>query len=438
MPRAPAHTPLNVFINSRLAGQLRRQPSGAIDFRYDESWLQWEHAFPVSLSLPLREDRYVGATVVAVFDNLLPDNLDTRRRLAERVGAAGEDAYDLLSAIGRDCVGALQFLPDGMQPAGAGKLAGERASNARIAALLADLGRTPLGVSVDDGDFRISIAGVQEKTALLFWRKKWHVPQGSSATTHILKPSIGVLRNGLDLSRSVENEHFCMLLTAALGLPTAKTAIETFDDVRVLVVERFDRRWTKDKRLLRVPQEDLCQALAIPPARKYHTEGGPGIREVLQLLKASDDPEADRRMFMKAQMVFWLLAATDGHAKNFSIFLQPGGGFRLTPLYDVMSLQPAYAAKQVKRNRMKLAMSVGRNRHYVVETIRPRHFIQSAQQSGMPVSTVQHIADELVSTWPDAAAAATAQLPKGFPVRIADSIVAGAQRRLEILRKESG
>jgi serine/threonine-protein kinase HipA len=440
MPRARSRIPLNVFINSRLVGQLRKETSGAIDFQYDDSWLHWEHAFPVSLSLPLREDRYVGDAVAAVFDNLLPDSVEIRRRLAERVGSEGDDAYSLLSAIGRDCVGALQFLPDGAEPGPAGRIDGEVAPASRIAALLADLGRTPLGVSADDKDFRISIAGAQEKTALLFWKNKWHVPHGSSATTHILKPPIGVLRNGVDLSRSVENEHFCMLLTTELGLPTAKTAIATFDGVRVLVVERFDRRWTKDKRLLRVPQEDLCQALSVPPARKYQPEGGPGIREVLQVLKASDDPESDRRMFMKAQMVFWLLGATDGHAKNFSIFLHPRGGFRLTPLYDVMSLQPTYAANQVKRNRMKLAMSVGSSRHYVIETIKLRHFIQTAAQAGMPASTVQEIAAELLSAWPGALAVARSQLPKDFPARLIDSIVGGAQRRLKIIRadKESG
>jgi serine/threonine-protein kinase HipA len=437
MARALSRIPLNVFINSRLVGQLSKQSSGAVDFRYDDSWLRWEHVFPISLSLPLREDRYAGNPVATVFDNLLPDSSEIRRRIAERVGAEADDAYSLLSVIGRDCVGALQLLPDGTEPATAGKVAGEVAAPRRIAALLADLGRTPLGVSAEDADFRISIAGAQEKTALLFWKKKWHVPRGTTATTHIFKPPIGVLRNGMDLSRSVENEHFCMLLTAGLGLPTANTSIATFQGLRVLVVERFDRSWSKDKRrLLRVPQEDLCQALSIAPARKYQSEGGPGIREVLQLLKASDDPESDRRMFLKAQLAFWLLGATDGHAKNFSIFLHPHGGFRLTPLYDVMSLQPLYAAGTIKRNRMKLAMSVGTNRHYVVETIRVRHFMQSARQAGMPVSTVQEIAQELARDWPAARAAATAKLPKALAAQIVDPIVSGVEQRLRLVRGE--
>lgn len=430
MARPRTRVPLNVFLNARLVGRLRKETSGAIDFQYDESWLAWEHTFPVSLSLPLREDRYTGDPVTAVFDNLLPDNTAIRRRLAERVRADGDDAYSLLSAIGRDCVGALQFLPEGAEPGPAGTVDGELATGERIAALLADLGRTPLGVSAEDEEFRISIAGAQEKTALLFWKRKWHIPHGSTATTHIFKPQIGVLGNGIDLSRSVENEHLCMLLTAALGLPTAATAMTDFGGKRVLVVERFDRQWTKDKRLLRLPQEDCCQALSVPPVRKYQSDGGPGIRQILQFLKASDDAQADQRLFIKAQIAFWLLGATDGHAKNFSVFLYPGGGFRLTPLYDVMSLQPNLDAQQIRRNRMKLAMSAGNNRHYVLDTILPRHFVQSAEQAGVPGSVVAEIMDELANRMPGAIAEATRQLPPDFPKHMRKSIFDGITRRL--------
>lgn len=442
MARQRTRTPLNVFLNGRRVGQLRKEPSGAIDFQYDESWLAWQHAFPVSLSLPLREDRYTGEPVIAVFDGLLPDNADIRRRVAERVKADGHDVYDLLSVIGRDCVGALQFLPDDMEPGPAGRVDGEPATDERIAALLADLGRTPLGVSSEDDKFRISIAGAQEKTALLFWKRKWHLPHGSTATTHILKPQIGVLRNGIDLSRSVENEHLCMQLATALGLPTAKTAMAEFGGKRVLVVERFDRRWTtgkgtKDKRLLRLPQEDCCQALSIPPVRKYQSEGGPGIRQILQFLKASDDPEADQRFFIKAQIVFWLLGATDGHAKNFSLFLYPGAGFRLTPLYDVMSLQPSLDAQHIKRHRMKLAMSVGKNRHYVLDTILPHHFAQSAEQAGVPGRVVGEVLSELAERAPHAVDSAIAALPNNFPDSITASIIGGMQRRLKVIEDNS-
>ncbi len=110
MPRKRIHAPLRVQINGRLVGSLTKEAGGAIEFRYAGEWLSARHAFPVSLSLPLREDAFRGRPVVAVFENLLPDSDALRRRVAEKVGAEGTDAYSLLAQIGRDCVGALQFL----------------------------------------------------------------------------------------------------------------------------------------------------------------------------------------------------------------------------------------------------------------------------------------------------------------------------------------
>ena len=411
MGRRPARVPLKVLINGRLVGTLRRQPSGAIDFRYDRSWLDWEDAFPVSLSLPLREDRYVGAPVVPVLENLLPDNEPIRRKLANRVGAAGYDAFSLLAAIGRDCVGAMQFVREGADPGKAGTVAGRPIADDEVAAILRDLGRTPLGMG-DDDEFRISIAGAQEKIALLHWKGKWHVPHGATPTTHILKPQIGRLGSGVDLSNSVENEHLCMRLVAALGLPVAETRIEDFGETRALAVTRFDRVWTRDKRLLRVPQEDLCQALSVPPSQKYEPDGGPGMARMLEFLKGSDDPFGDQRLFLKAQIVFWLLGATDGHAKNFSVRISPGGRFRLTPLYDVMSAQPNYDARQIRRNQMKLAMAVGKGRHYVLDQIVPRHFVETAASAGIPPATVEAIFAELVDQAPKAVDGALRKLPR--------------------------
>lgn len=333
MAKKRTRTPLNVYLNGRLVGRLRRETSGAIDFQYDESWLIWEHTFAVSLSLPLREDRYIGDPVIAVFDNLLPDSEEIRRRVAARSDADGIDPYSLLAAIGRDCIGALQFLPDGVDPGIAGRVDARPIGDAEIADRLSNLTTAPLGIG-DDKEFRISLAGVQDKTALLQWKGNWHLPHGTTATTHILKPQIG-WRDTFDLTHSVENEHMCLEILDALGLPAAKTEIVDFAGTPALVVERFDRRWTKDVRLLRVPQEDCCQALSIPPTRKYQSEGGPGMVQILEFLKGSDDPAGDQLIFTKAQVAFWLLAAIDGHAKNFSVFLHPGGGFELTPLYDV-------------------------------------------------------------------------------------------------------
>ncbi|MHB8884422.1 MAG: HipA domain-containing protein [Methylovirgula sp.] len=293
-----------------------------------------------------------------------------------------------------------------------------------------DLGRNPLGVG-NDREFRISLAGAQEKTALLRWKGKWHVPHGTTATTHILKPEIGRLHNGIDLSQSVENEYFCMRLVATMGLPAANVEIAEFGGRRALVVERFDRLWTKDKRLLRVPQEDCCQALSVAPSRKYQSDGGPGIRDLLELLKGSDTPQDDQRILLKAQLVFWLLGATDGHAKNFSIRLAPGGSFHLAPLYDIMSAQPNVDAHQIRHNQMRLAMAVGRSRHYIVDRIAPRHFVQTAELSGYPAQGIAEIIDEVRETASAAIDATLSKLPRDFPAAIAESVVHGAQHRLK-------
>lgn len=432
MARPRRHIPLNVFLNGRLVGRLNRQSSGAIDFQYDPVWLGWEHALPVSLSLPLREDRYIGAPVIAVFDNLLPDSIPIRRCMAERVHAQGIDAYDLLAAVGRDCVGALQFLPDGVEPGAAGAVDGRPVDDKEIARLLGDLASAPLGLGEDE-DFRISIAGAQEKTALLFWKGRWYKPLATTATTHILKPQIGQMPNGIDLSDSVENEFFCLKLTAALGLPSAAVVIEEFEGNRVLVVERFDRRWTSDSRLLRLPQEDCCQALSVPPALKYESDGGPSIPAILNLLKGSDQPQVDQKTLLKAVIVFWLLGGTDGHAKNFSVFISPGGRFRMTPLYDVISAQPSLDAGQIQRNKMKLAMAVGNSRHYVVDSVMPRHFIETAAKAGIGARFVTAIFDELRTQTPAAVEQVAASLPKAFPAEVADSISNGVKARLRRL-----
>jgi serine/threonine-protein kinase HipA len=432
MARQPTRAPLGVYLNGRLVGRLRRESSGAIDFRYDKDWLAWSNAIPVSVSLPLREDRYIGDPVVAVFDNLLPDSDDIRRRVAERSHAGGADAYNLLAAIGRDCVGALQFLPEGMEAGPAGAIDARPTTDQEIATLLGNLARNPLGIGTDEA-FRISLAGAQEKTALLYWNDKWHFPHGTTATTHILKPQIGTLPNGIDLTNSVENEYLCLELVAALGLAVAKSTIIDFAGRRALVVARFDRTLTNDGRLLRIPQEDCCQALSVPSSRKYESDGGPGVRALMDLLKGSDTPEADQRTLFKAQVVFWLLGATDGHAKNFSIRLAPGGRFRLTPLYDIVSTQPSLDASQITQNQMKLAMAVGANRHYVVHTIVGRHFMQTAKSCGLADTTAKDVIAELGDTAAQSVERTLSGLPKDFPERIATSITDGVKRRLKAL-----
>lgn len=431
MPRRRQHVPLRVYLNNLLVGHLLKEPGGAISFRYDESWLTWQNAIPVSLSLPLREDAYRGAPVSAVFENLVPDSDSLRRRVAERVGAEGADAYSLLAAIGRDCVGALQFIADKVDERGTA-IEGEPVDDAAIEKLLRSLGQAPLGLSRDD-DFRISVAGAQEKTALLWDGKRWCKPLGTTPTTHILKPQIGELPNGIDLSNSVENEFYCLRLLAAFGLPVNDAAVKTFGKTTALVIERFDRRWTRDGRLLRLPQEDCCQALSVPPSRKYQSDGGPGLVQILDLLKGSDTPDEDRRTVLKAQILFWLIGATDGHAKNFSIFLGPGGSYRLTPLYDVLSAQPSLDARQIERKQIKLAMAVGATNHYRIEEIQGRHFIETGIAAGLSKTTVQTVIEEVAAAADGVMERLADELPSRFPKSIHAAVSKAVLARLRTL-----
>ncbi|MDQ2081475.1 type II toxin-antitoxin system HipA family toxin [Xanthobacteraceae bacterium Astr-EGSB] len=429
MARRRQYAPLNVHLNNRLVGHLLKDPSGAISFEYDAGWLAWEHALPVSLSLPLRESTYRGEPVAAVFENLLPDSDALRRRVAEIVGARGIDAYSLLTAIGRDCVGALQFIADGADVVDAtGALEGEAIDDRAIEKLLRNLVQAPLGLGRDD-DFRISVAGAQEKTALLRHDGRWLKPHGTTPTTHLFKTQIGQLPNGLDLSNSIENEYYCLKLLEAFGLPVNAAEIITFGDTKTLVIERFDRRWTRDGRLLRLPQEDCCQALSIPPTRKYQGDGGPGMVAILDLLKGSDDPAEDQKSFFKAQLLFWLIGATDGHGKNFSIFLGPGGTYRLTPFYDVLTAQPSLDTRQIERKQMKLAMSVGKSRHYRVDAVQARHFVQTGEEAGVPKALVRAAVEEIAADSETALARVEDGLPKGFPEVIHASASAALRTR---------
>lgn len=424
MTRRKTHAPLNVLINNRRVGRLAKEPSGAVSFQYDQSWLDWRHTFAASLSLPLRSAAYRGEAVLAVFDNLLPDSADIRRRVAERTGAEGTDPYSLLARIGRDCVGAMQFVPDDEAVDASGVIMGEPLSDDDIEAVLANLKVAPLGMDQDQA-FRISIAGAQEKTALLRHEGQWLRPTGSTPTTHILKPQLGEIPTSsgmIDMTASVDNEHYCLALLGAFGLPVANTEIATFGKRRVLVVERFDRQWLSDGRLLRVPQEDCCQALGVPSSQKYQSEGGPSAADIIRLLAASDDPSADQKAFLAGEMIFWLIGATDGHAKNFSLFLRPGGGFALTPFYDVLSVQTAADRGQLARKSFRLAMSAGSRRHYRIDEVLGRHFVQTAKAAGLGPTMVQQVLANIQEKAGAAADIARAATPDDFVGELHDSV----------------
>ena len=402
--------------------------------RYDESWRASPAGRALSLSLPFTPDNlpHRGEAVRNFFDNLLPDNDAIRRRLRDKFATGGTGAFDLLSAIGRDCVGAVQLLPLDMEPAGFDRIDATRLDHAGVELAIdnAVTGGAVFG-QLEPDDFRISIAGAQEKTALLWHANHWCRPLGATPTTHILKLPLGLVGNmRADMFTSVENEWLCARILALLGFPVASCEMATFGQRKVLVVERFDRvLQTTDSGpswLLRLPQEDFCQALGVPGDRKYESDGGPSIRAILRQLETSRQADADKLMFVKAQLAFWLMAATDGHAKNFSLFLERGGGYRLTPLYDVLSAWPIIGngPNQVSPRRAKLAMALrGKNAHYHLHEIHTRHWHTLAQQSGAPDAFDSMVA--LVLQVPYALDQAEALLPPGFPPRVFKSIRAG-------------
>jgi serine/threonine-protein kinase HipA len=421
-----------VLLNGRLVGEVRMASSGAISFQYAQEWLDWQYTMPISLSLPLTEQAHKGAPVIAYLENLLPDNQVIRERVAAKVHASGTDAFHLLEKIGRDCVGALQFLVDYDGAAPQAQMDGDVLSDAEISETLKNLASAPLGID-EDKDFRISIAGAQEKSALLYMDGKCMRPTGMTPTTHILKTQLGVLPNGINLSDSVENEFFCMRFCAAMGADVAHVEIIDFEDTRALAIKRFDRQWTKKGTLLRLPQEDFCQALGVPPSQKYQSDGGPSIPACTELLRGSNTPTEDQTAFFRAQILFWLLGATDGHAKNFSLFLKPGGGFEMTPLYDILSAQKALDEGQVRHGQMKLAMSVGTSNHYRLDKVAPRHFLQSAKKAGFGVPLVESLLSEIHDRVPAALEATMAQLPDDFPEEVAAPIIKGIESRQRLL-----
>jgi serine/threonine-protein kinase HipA len=430
---------LSIWMNGERVGDWRRS-GGRQEFLYAESWFASSAARPISLSLPLRPSQEpYREGVEAFFDNLLPDNRQIRERIQRRFHTGSTGAFDLLTEIGRDCVGALQLMPEGQAPKNVRRITAGPLSRDGVAELLSrTLGEGLTREETSDDTFRISLAGAQEKTALLFRDGKWHRPTHATPTTHILKLPLGISPQGIDLSTSVENEWLCSEIVRAYGIEVAKCRMETFAEFRVLVVERFDRRLAVGgKWYLRLPQEDFCQATGTSPGLKYENDGGPGIAKVMELLLGSEQAEQDRRDFMRTQLVYWLLAAIDGHAKNFSLFLLPGGAYRLTPRYDIVSAYPVlgHGRGKLSPEKIKMAMAVqGKNRHYRWNEIHGRHWLETAKRCGL--GGMQSIVQDVIDRTPDVVKQMHAKAPKGFPDQIADSILNGIKACTERLKSD--
>ena len=392
----------------------------------------------MSLSLPFTPGNIPmrGRMVTDFFDNLLPDTEEIRRRIMTRYGTRSTKPFDLLSAIGRECVGAIQLLSEGETPEGFDRIEGEVLDEKGVEqALNAAISGSPL-MAMDEEEFRISIAGAQEKTAFLFHKGRWWRPSGSTPTTHIFKLPLGLIGNlQVDMQGSVENEWISSRIMNAFGLKTAQCEILRFGERKVLSVERFDRALMDGSWIARLPQEDFCQALGVPVTQKYENQGGPGIAKILGVLNASSTSVEDKRAFVKAQIVFWLMAATDGHAKNFSIFQERGGTYRLTPFYDVLSMWPVigHGSGLLDLRRATMAMGLkGKSLHRKIQEIRPYHWDEAARLAGLVKAS--DLIEEIIEQAPGVLEHVDRETPVDFPGKIRDAIFEGIRSQTEKLK----
>ena len=429
---------LIIWMNGIRVGVWSPPVSNASSLQYDPAWIESPERRVLSLSLPFTPGNIPmrGRMVTDFFDNLLPDTEEIRRRIMTRYGTRSTKPFDLLSAIGRECVGAIQLLSEGETPEGFDRIEGEVLDEKGVEqAINAAISGSPL-MAMNEEEFRISIAGAQEKTAFLFHKGCWWRPSGSTPTTHIFKLPLGLIGNlQVDMQGSVENEWISSRIMNAFGLKTAQCEILRFGERKVLSVERFDRALMDGSWIARLPQEDFCQALGVPVTQKYENQGGPGIAKILGVLNASSTSVEDKRAFVKAQIVFWLMAATDGHAKNFSIFQERGGTYRLTPFYDVLSMWPVigHGSGLLDLRRATMAMGLkGKSLHRKIQEIRPYHWDEAARLAGLVKAS--DLIEEIIEQAPGVLEHVDRETPVDFPGKIRDAIFEGIRSQTEKLK----
>jgi serine/threonine-protein kinase HipA len=387
-------TQLAAVFNGREAGRITRDGRGRLTFVYADDWRQARGAYPLSLSMPLAAAEHGHKPVEAFLWGLLPDNANVLDRWARQFQVSARNAFALMSHVGEDCAGAVQFV----RPERLAHVAGQGPSEVdwldekevaqRLRALLAD--HAAWRMPRDTGQF--SLAGAQPKTALLYENGRWGVPSGRTPTTHILKPPTG------EFDGHAENEHVCMQLASALGLATVNSQVMKFEDQVAIVIERYDRQHT-DAGLVRVHQEDMCQALAILPTIKYENEGGPGARAIVDLIRTfSGRAEEDVQRFVDALAFNWLIGGTDAHAKNYAMLIGAEGRARLAPLYDIASILPYGFDAQKIRSAMKIGGA------YRIRDIGPRQWRKLAMELRLDADRLMTRIGDLAGTLPDALA----------------------------------
>lgn len=373
---------LLVLMDNRRVGRVVQGQHGKLTFFYDEAWRNSQNSYPLSLWMPLGLSEHPHEKIDAFLWGLLPDNEGTLNRLGRDHHVSPRNAFALIGAIGEDCAGAVQFVrPERIEELNKDAANVQWLEVKDIAERLRILrgnhaaGRLPR----DEGQF--SLAGAQPKTAFLFENGRWGVPSGRIPTTRIIKPPTG------EFDGHAENEHYCLELARALGLIVPNSEILRFEDEIAIVIDRYDRIQIEGV-WHRVHQEDMCQALGVPPTKKYQNEGGPSPADIVTLLRAySRTAMPDVQTFVDAIAFNWLIAGTDAHSKNYSVLIGADGNVRLAPFYDLASILPYTNTNLPKA---KLAMKIGGE--YLIRNIRLYHWKKMAAELRLePGSLIQRV-----------------------------------------------
>lgn len=378
---------LAVYLCDVVIGHLWLDERRRFVFQYTGERLDRQERMILSLSLPNRQEPYPDDSSRSFFVNLLPEG-EIRKIIARRLGISERNDFALLKAIGGECAGAVSILPEGGQPR---EVPGYRAlSDDELHKIVADLPGNPL--LAGERRTRMSLAGAQDKLPVYIRDDTIFLAVGNAPSTHILKPPIR------DLDGSVINEAFCMTLAAKMGIRVPDVRVRKRLDT-LFIVKRFDREITPEGNVLRLHQEDFCQALGVLPDQKYESEGGLSLPRCFELIaRASVSPAADRMALVKWVIFNVLIGNADAHAKNLAILLAPPGP-SLAPFYDLV------CTKVYESLSDRLAMKIGGENRPA--WLQPRHWRKFADAVSIKQSLIMDILSAMVEEIPRKSEATT-------------------------------